>query len=85
MAKRGMLIEAVHFHSYPYTSERAREKVYDLVRILASYCGRIRVHSVNLLDIQQAIGENCPEDEMDDPLPALYDDDRRENRGSKQM
>lgn len=64
MAKRGMLIEAVHFHSYPYTSERAREKVYDLTRILASYCGRIRVHSVNLLDIQQAIGEKCPEDEM---------------------
>ena len=84
MAKRGMLIEAVHFHSYPYTSERAREKVYDLVRILASYCGRIRVHSVNLLDIQQAIGENCRR--MDGRyLPALYDDDRRENRGSKQM
>ena len=64
MAKRGMLIEAVHFHSYPYTSERAQEKVYDLARILASYCGRIRVHCINLLDIQQAIGENCPEDEM---------------------
>ena len=64
MAKRGMVIEAVHFHSYPYTSERAQEKVFDLVRILASYCGRIRVHSVNLLEIQEAIGEKCPEDEM---------------------
>ena len=64
MAKRGMMIEAVHFHSYPYTSERAREKVYDLTRILASYCGRIKVHSINLLEIQQAIGENCPTEEM---------------------
>ncbi len=64
MAKRGMLIEAVHFHSYPYTSERAREKVYDLTRILASYCGRIKVHSINLLKIQQSIGMSCPEEEM---------------------
>jgi thiamine biosynthesis protein ThiI len=64
MAKRGMLIEAVHFHSYPYTSERAQEKVHDLARIVAGYCGRIKVHSINLLEIQQAIGENCPEDEM---------------------
>ncbi len=64
MAKRGMLIEAVHFHSYPYTSERAQEKVYDLTRIIAGYCGRIKVHSINLLKIQQAIGENCPEEEM---------------------
>lgn len=64
MAKRGMMIEAVHFHSFPYTSERAREKVYELTRILAGYCGTIKVHSVNLLTIQQAIGENCPEAEM---------------------
>ncbi len=64
MAKRGMMIEAVHYHSYPYTSERAREKVYDLARILAGYCGRITVHSVNLLNIQQAIGMNCPEEQM---------------------
>ena len=64
MAKRGMVIEAVHFHSYPYTSERAQENVFDLTRILASYCGRIKVHCVNLLGIQEAIGENCPEDEM---------------------
>ncbi|MDD6255352.1 MAG: tRNA 4-thiouridine(8) synthase ThiI [Eubacteriales bacterium] len=64
MAKRGMMIEAVHFHSYPYTSERAREKVYDLTGILAGYCGTIKVHSINLLSIQQAIGEKCDEDEM---------------------
>lgn len=64
MAKRGMFIEAVHFHSYPYTSERAWEKVESLAKILAEYCGLIKVHSVNLLPIQEAIAENCPEDEM---------------------
>lgn len=63
MAKRGMLIEAVHFHSYPYTSERAQEKVEDLARILASYCGRFRMHAVNLLPIQEQIVQNCPEEE----------------------
>ena len=63
-AKRGMVIRPFIFRSYPYTSERAQEKVFDLTRILASYCGRIKVHCVNLLGIQEAIGENCPEDEM---------------------
>ena len=63
MAKRGMLIEAVHFHSYPYTSERAQEKVEDLARILASYCGRFRMHAINLLPIQEQIVQNCPEEE----------------------
>lgn len=63
MAKRGMYIEAVHFHSYPYTSERAWEKVQDLTRILTGYCGRIKIHSVNLLPIQEQIVERCPEEE----------------------
>ena len=63
MAKRGMLIEAVHFHSYPYTSERAQEKVEDLARIVASYCGRFKMHCVNLLPIQEQIVQNCPEEE----------------------
>ncbi|MBQ4650247.1 MAG: tRNA 4-thiouridine(8) synthase ThiI [Firmicutes bacterium] len=63
MAKRGMLIEAVHFHSYPYTSQRAQEKVEDLARIVASYCGRFKMHVVNLLPIQEAIVTNCPEEE----------------------
>ena len=63
MAKRGMLIEAVHFHSYPYTSERAWEKVQDLARILTAYCGKIKIHSVNLLPIQEQIIQKCPEDE----------------------
>jgi len=63
MAKRGMLIEAMHFHSYPYTSERAQEKVEDLAKIIAGYAGNFRMHSINLLPIQEAIVENCPEEE----------------------
>lgn len=63
MAKRGMLIEAVHFHSYPYTSERAQEKVEDLARIVAGYCGRFKLHTINLLPIQELIVQNCPEEE----------------------
>lgn len=63
MAKRGMLIEAVHFHSYPYTSERAQEKVEDLARIVATYCGRFKLHTINLLPIQELIVQNCPEEE----------------------
>lgn len=63
MAKRGMLIEATHYHSYPYTSERAKEKVEELASILASYCGKIKMNSINLLPIQEAIVENCPEEE----------------------
>lgn len=63
MAKRGMMIEAMHFHSYPYTSPRAQEKVEDLARILAEYCGRFKMHVINLLPIQEAIVENCPEEE----------------------
>lgn len=64
MAKRGMIMDAVHFHSYPYTSERAQDKVLDLVRILTVYCGPIQVHSVNLLPIQQEILRHCPENEV---------------------
>jgi thiamine biosynthesis protein ThiI len=64
MAKRGMELEAVHFHSYPFTSDRAQEKVYDLARELAKYTGYVRVHSVNLLEIQKAINEFCPSKEM---------------------
>jgi thiamine biosynthesis protein ThiI len=64
MAKRGMLVDAVHFHSYPYTSKRAEEKVCDLADILASYCGRVRIHIVNLLAAQEALAAQCPESEM---------------------
>lgn len=62
MAKRGVALETVHFHSYPFTSERAKEKVIELTRILAKYCRSINLHIVNLLEIQQAIRSNCPEE-----------------------
>ena len=63
MAHRGMYMDAVHFHSYPYTSERAFEKVKELAGILTDYCGRIRMFSINLLPIQEQIVQNCPEEE----------------------
>lgn len=63
MAKRGMLIEAVHFHSFPYTSQRAREKVEELASLVATYCGRFKMHVINILPIQEQIVEKCPEEE----------------------
>jgi len=48
IAKRGVEIEAVHFYSYPYTSERAKEKVIELTKILATYCHKINLHIVPL-------------------------------------
>lgn len=63
MAKRGMVIEAIHFHSYPYTSQRAQEKVKELTQIVASYCGKIKMHIVNLLPIQEEIVQKCPQNE----------------------
>lgn len=63
VAKRGVDIEAVHFHSYPFTNERSQEKVRDLARILSKYCGPIKLHMVNILDIQKAIAEKCNEEE----------------------
>ena len=63
MAHRGMYLDAVHFHSYPYTSERAFEKVKELAGILTDYCGRIRMFSINLLPIQEQIVQNCPKEE----------------------
>lgn len=63
MAKRGMVIDAVHFHSYPYTSPRAQQKVEELAEIISSYCGKINMTIINLLPIQEEIVSNCPEDE----------------------
>lgn len=63
MAKRGMMIEALHFHSYPYTSERAQEKVEALAKIVAGYTGNFKMHVINLLPIQEAIVANCNEEE----------------------
>lgn len=64
MARRGMAIEALHFHSYPYTSQRAQAKVEDLAAKLAVYCSRFVMHTINLLPVQEEIVENCPEEEM---------------------
>lgn len=64
MAKRGVEISAIHFHSYPFTSERAEEKVKTLAKILSLYTGKIKMYSVNILDIQKEINKNCPEDQM---------------------
>lgn len=64
MAKRGLALTAVHFHSYPYTSERAFDKIMTLGKKLKAYTGSLKVYSVNLLSIQKAIAENCPSEEM---------------------
>lgn len=64
IAKRGVVIEAVYFHAPPYTSERAKQKVIDLAKIVASYSGAIKLHVVNFTDIQLYIYEQCPHDEL---------------------
>lgn len=60
MARRGLELSAVHFYSYPYTSERARDKVVELTRILSTHSGAIRLHLVPFTDIQLKIYDKCP-------------------------
>ena len=62
IAKRGVLLEAVHFESFPYTSERAREKVFELAREVAQYAGSLNVHVVSLTHIQEELVKHCEED-----------------------
>lgn len=62
LAKRGVEIECVHFHSYPYTSDRAKQKVVSLAKILSEYCGQIRLHIIPFTDIQLEINDKCPPD-----------------------
>ena len=64
IAKRGVKIEAVYFHAPPYTSERAKQKVVDLARLVSRYSGPIRLHVVNFTDIQMYIYEQCPHEEL---------------------
>lgn len=64
MAKRGVRIEAVYFHAPPYTSDRAKQKVVDLARLVSEYAGMIRLHVVNFTDIQLYIYDQCPHDEL---------------------
>ena len=64
IAKRGVKIDAVYFHAPPYTSERAKQKVVDLAKLVARYSGPIRLHVVNFTDIQLYIYDKCPHDEL---------------------
>lgn len=60
IAKRGVSLTAVHFESFPYTSEKALDKVHDLARIMARYTGSIRLHTVRFTDIQMKLYQDCP-------------------------
>ena len=62
IAKRGVEIEAVHFFSYPYTSQLAKDKVQELARLVTKYCGRMTLNIVGFTKIQEAIRDNCPEE-----------------------
>ena len=64
MAKRGLALDHIHFASPPYTSERAKQKVVDLAKIVAKYSGPINLHVVNFTDIQLYIYEQCPHEEL---------------------
>lgn len=64
IAKRGVKIDAVYFHAPPYTSDRAKQKVVDLAKLVAKYSGPIRLHIVNFTDIQLYIYEQCPHEEL---------------------
>jgi len=62
IAKRGIKIEALYFESFPYTSEQAREKVFDLAKKISAYTGSITVHVVSLTEIQEELVRKCDED-----------------------
>ena len=62
MAKRGLEIEALHFESFPYTSERAKEKVMQLAQEMCEFCSKIHVHVISLTHIQEELRDNCQED-----------------------
>ena len=64
IAKRGVTIDATYFHAPPYTSERAKQKVVDLAKIISKYTGPINLHVVNFTDIQLYIYEQCPHEEL---------------------
>lgn len=62
IAKRGVELESIHFFSYPYTSQQAKDKVLELARLVTRYCGRMTVDIVGFTEIQEAIRDNCPEE-----------------------
>ncbi|WP_394018193.1 tRNA uracil 4-sulfurtransferase ThiI [Anaerococcus cruorum] len=63
MAKRGMKINAIHFHSYPFTSKQAHQKAEDLAKLMSTYTGPLKFYSVNLSNIYKEIATNCPREE----------------------
>ena len=64
ISKRGVMIDAVYFHAPPYTSERAKQKVVDLAKLVSRYTGPINLHIINFTDIQLYIYEQCPHEEL---------------------
>ncbi|HZJ82662.1 MAG TPA: tRNA uracil 4-sulfurtransferase ThiI [Clostridia bacterium] len=64
MAKRGVQLIAIHYHSFPFTSDQSKEKVIDLCKILTDYCGNIRLHVVPFTEIQQELYEKCPDSQL---------------------
>ena len=62
IAKRGVEVECIHFFSYPYTSQLAKDKVMELARLVTKYCGKMTVNIVGFTKIQEAIRDNCPEE-----------------------
>ena len=64
VAKRGVKINAVYFHTPPYTSDRTKQKVVDLARLVARYSGPLRLYVVNFTEIQLKIYEKCPHNEQ---------------------
>ncbi len=64
MASRGMVLEAVYFHAFPFTSDRAKEKVIELARLLTRFAGHIRLHVVHFTDIQLTLRDHCPPEMM---------------------
>ncbi|MBQ4293532.1 MAG: tRNA 4-thiouridine(8) synthase ThiI [Lachnospiraceae bacterium] len=64
ISKRGVKLSAVYFHAPPYTSERAKQKVVDLAKLISLYAGEIRLHIVNFTDVQLKIYDECPHDEL---------------------
>lgn len=64
IAKRGVKIDAVYFHAPPYTSDRAKQKVIDLARLVSRYAGPVYLHIINFTDIQLYIYEKCPHEEL---------------------
>ncbi len=64
ISKRGLTIDALHFHSYPYTSEQAKDKVITLAKTLTNYVGNINIHIISFTKVQEAIHMNCASEYM---------------------